>query len=182
MNALLWLPVALLAWGGGGWWGLQAAPVEPAPGGVAPFVYRAQERRDPFRAPAAAVTPDGTGTPQEPHQARVKEFLESFQLDSLKLVAILLNTARDEAAGRPGKAVAVIEDPDGLGHLVYEGSYIGVNEGRIRRIRDGEILIEEPSGKTTDPPGSHSMTLRLRKTEEAGQNTGSTPHKNPPAR
>ncbi|MEO5363552.1 MAG: pilus assembly protein PilP [Magnetococcus sp. DMHC-8] len=150
---------------------LLANPVPSAPGaaGTEPFVYRAQDRRNPFQAPVAVLPDESTG-PGPRQQTRIKEYLESFQLDSLKLVAILFDVTSRSPAHLQGSPVAMVEDPDGTGHVVREGSYIGVNEGRVARIRDGEVVIEEPAPRPNDPP--YTMTLQLHKTEEPGRDHG----------
>ncbi|MEO5348336.1 MAG: pilus assembly protein PilP [Magnetococcus sp. YQC-3] len=138
------------------------------------FIYDAQNRRDPFRPPAAVVLPDGQ---QKRNDARVKEFLESLQLDSLKLVAIILKGNEQSPASAGGGPIAMVEDPDGTGHLVRVGSYIGVNEGRIIQIRDGEVIIEE-SSPPGEPTPTHTITLQLHKAEEPGRENAQTGKKN----
>ena len=138
------------------------------------FVYDAQERRDPFRPPAAVVLPDGQ---QKRNDARVKEFLESLQLDSLRLVAIILKGNDRHPAAAGGGPIAMVEDPDGTGHLVHVGSYIGVNEGKIIQSRDGEVVIEEPA-PPGEPTPTHTITLQLHKAEEPGRDNAQTGKKN----
>ena len=139
-----------------------------------PFTYRAQGKRDPFRSPAGTIASEGETVSQKPAKIRIKELLESFQLDSLKLVAILFDANGKEGTQQSSRPVAMVEDPDGIGHLVYVGSYIGVNEGRITQIRDGEVLIEEPSPQLLDPTAVRSVTLQLHTVEETGQKNAST--------
>ncbi|MBF0462067.1 MAG: pilus assembly protein PilP [Magnetococcales bacterium] len=147
---------------------------------TAPVVHRTPtllfHGRDPFQSPVAAI-PD-EAAPLERKAVRKKEFLESFQMDSLKLVAILFDVNTPDAAQTNGKAVAMVEDPEGIGHLVRVGSYLGVNEGKIIQIRAGEVLIEEPAPSVSDPTARHTMTLLLHKPEEPGQENEAKKPKN----
>ncbi len=148
-----------------------AAPPEIKMTGADSFVYRAQGKRDPFQPPVAAV-PDESANPRPQKNRREKEFLESFQLDSLKLVAILFDAEAQGWAPSNRDLVAMVEDPDGIGHIIRVGSYMGVNEGRVVRIRDGEVVIEEPATKPND--STRTTTLPWHKTEEPGRDDGPT--------
>ncbi|MBF0160811.1 MAG: pilus assembly protein PilP [Magnetococcales bacterium] len=142
----------------------------PAPGAqsteLPPFDYRAEGRRDPFQPPAVAVALEEATNSKVPAKKREKEFLESFQIDSLKLVAIVLNANRQKGSESTGQSVAMVEDPEGIGHLIQVGSYLGVNEGKIIEIRDGEITIEEPAPKLRDPHATQRTTLHLHTPDE----------------
>ncbi|HAT49743.1 MAG: pilus assembly protein PilP [Nitrospirae bacterium] len=120
--------------------------------------YDPADKRNPFQIPPelrASVESSGEPT-KESKPMRVREFLESFQLDSLKLVATVY-----QVDGQP--PVAMVEDPMGVGHVVRPGQYLGANEGRIMEIVDGAIVIEErvPDKKAKIP--TRSVTLKLPK-------------------
>lgn len=151
-----------------------------------PFVYRAEDKRNPFKPPidwlahfSSDLSPvDGSTEPSKRRDVRAKELLESFQMDSLKLVAIVLmkqsGTDAHPSAPSTDEPVAMVEDPEGIGHLVRVGSYMGVNEGRIIQIRDNRIEIEEPAPKMGDPTAVRTTILELHKTEESGRDHVST--------
>ena len=107
----------------------EAAPVvEAAPNEDISYAYDAVNRRDPFesyfeKAEASAST-DG-----EP----VSE-LQQFEIDKLKLVAVVVGTATP---------MAMVEDPSGAGHTVKIGTPIGKRFGQVKHIRRGEIIIQE---------------------------------------
>lgn len=155
-----------------------------------PFVYRAEDRRNPFLPPIAWLahfaanvpTADAAVTASQRLNVRTKELLESFQMDSLKLVAIILleqNEANSQTSTAPtNESVAMVEDPEGVGHLVRVGSYMGVHEGRIIQISEGKVMIEEPAPKLGDPTAVRITTLELHKTEEPGRDNVSTKTKN----
>ncbi len=94
--------------------------------------------RDPFdpEIMAAAISP----TFAQPKNSikidtnRVKEYLESFPLDSLKMVGTLT---------RKGQLTGLIQTPDGTIQRVTIGNYAGQNYGKITKITESEIgLIE----------------------------------------
>lgn len=62
--------------------------------------------------------------------------LEKYALTQFKVVAVM-------AVGK--KKVAMVEDPQGMGHSVFIGVLIGQNKGRVVNIQDGVIYVEEKS-------------------------------------
>ncbi len=135
------------------------------------FTYRADGKRDPFEPPASwlerkAVTEEEVAVlPQLGRPKRQKEFLEAFHLDSLKLVAILFKIGSRNPA-------AMVQDPEGRGHVVRPGNYIGVNSGRISRIADGVVEIIEPLNNPGGDKTSRTITLRLSDRNEENVETG----------
>ncbi|MBF0358359.1 MAG: pilus assembly protein PilP [Magnetococcales bacterium] len=123
----------------------------------APFIYDPKGKRDPFKVPlGVGLKEDSEALAEfgELKPVRVPDYLERFQLDSLKLVAILFQIEGQSSA-------AMFRDPEGKGHMVRIGQYIGVNEGQINQINDGEVVIVEPvSGQSKK---SRTITLRLHK-------------------
>lgn len=88
------------------------------------------KRRSPFVAVAQKATMPGSG----PDQKRPKQPLENYMLDSLKMVGTL---ERDE------QRWAIIATPDGLFYRVRIGHYIGQNFGKIAKVTDKEVILEE---------------------------------------
>ncbi|MBF0127085.1 MAG: pilus assembly protein PilP [Magnetococcales bacterium] len=121
-----------------------------------PYTYRSVGKRDPFQPPAAvekqlaAAMAAAKDLPVAPQ--RVKEPLEAFQLDSLKLVAILFSAEKEEPA-------AMVQDPTGKGHLIRKKNFIGSREGQIMEIQDGVVIIHEPPQTTNGD--RKIITLRL---------------------
>ncbi|MBF0212080.1 MAG: pilus assembly protein PilP [Magnetococcales bacterium] len=128
-----------------------ASPLPPPAGEEPP--YALQGKRDPFQPPAG-VEPnpvaDGESAPRAP--TRPKEPLEAFQLDSLKLVAIL----RSREGWPPA---AMVQDPQGKGHLIRIGYHIGMREGVVAEIGDGVVILHEPPPTPNGTP--RIITLRL---------------------
>lgn len=117
--------------------------IEPIPEikQVVGFVYTAKNRRDPFTPQedetAATETVLDNGVRPDPN--RRKEELESFALDSLRMVGTL---EQDE------QTWGLIKTSDGTIHRVASGNYMGQNDGRITRISEEKIELIElvPTG------------------------------------
>ena len=99
------------------------------------FQYDAAGRLDPFDiakiSGSLSVDPNTSGL--QPDTRRVPEPLESFPLDSLRLVGSLR---------RRGQVVALVE-ADKVVHQVGIGSHLGPDMGKVIAISDGAIEIEE---------------------------------------
>jgi type IV pilus assembly protein PilP len=106
-------------------------PIEPAP----TFVYEAGTRRSPFMPDEPqrrrTVGPDAVAGP-DPN--RVREPLEQFPLDTLKMVG----TLADRRA-----SFGLVQTTDGLIHRVTVGDHMGQNYGRVVAISDSEIQLME---------------------------------------
>ena len=103
------------------------------------FSYTAENRRDPFDSSIIAdLTAQGGGPRGDPllrpDPNRIPEFLESFPLDTLRMVGTL------ELAG---DLWALVKTPDGTIQRVREGNYAGHNNGQITSITDTAILLAE---------------------------------------
>jgi type IV pilus assembly protein PilP len=117
--------------------------IEPIPEvkQVVGFVYAAKNRRDPFtpqvdeEAATETVLDDGI----RPDPNRRKEELESFALDSLRMVGTL---EQDE------QTWGLVKTNQGTIHRVAAGNYMGQNHGRIKRISEEKIELIElvPTG------------------------------------
>jgi type IV pilus assembly protein PilP len=125
---------------------------------ASPYIYKAKGKRDPFQIPQGMAGQQGENGSLlgggEVKPVREPEYLERFQLDSLKLVAILFHIEGQRSA-------AMVQDPEGQGHLVRVGQYVGVNEGKITNINDGEVTIAEPLSDKKKTV--RTITLRLHK-------------------
>ena len=118
----------------------KGAPLEPLPviKTFETFEYKDQELRDPFNA-SAQEQEQNANTGPHPDQDRVREPLEVFPLDGLRM------------SGTLGLAKAIeglVRDPDGVVHRVHVGNYLGQNYGRITGIGEDHIEIVElvPNG------------------------------------
>jgi len=96
-----------------------------------PFSYNAFDLPDPFK-PRKLSTGGGSG--MQPDFNRPKEPLESFSLETLKMVGML---------SRQGVIHAVIKTPDNAIYHVKKGNYAGQNFGLITQITDSEVTLRE---------------------------------------
>lgn len=93
-----------------------------------PFDYDPRGRKDPFAQPVLdrPVAPGPMHGPMLP--------LQRFDIAALKLVGILWDVKRPRA---------MISDPESKVHIVGTNTKIGVRNGYIAVIREGEIVVVE---------------------------------------
>lgn len=106
---------------------------EITPYEVFTYVADAQGMRSPFvpDTPQAAGPAAGGASPDPERPA---EFLESFPLDTLRMVGTLdINET----------VYGLVQTSDGLIHRVVPGNYMGQNDGRITDITESEIVLVE---------------------------------------
>lgn len=97
------------------------------------FVYVPGDRRDPFTTDEKEDAAASQSGPR-PNPDRRKELLEGFPLDALDMVGTI---------GGAGGLIALIKDPEGTIHRVTAGNYLGENDGRILRVSDEGIELQE---------------------------------------
>ena len=99
------------------------------------FVYVADEQG--IRSPFVPDTPQASGSAAggtRPDPDRIREFLEDFPLDTLRMVGTL----------NIGETLyGLLQTSDGLIHRVVPGNYLGQNDGRITDISESEITLVE---------------------------------------
>jgi type IV pilus assembly protein PilP len=114
--------------------------VEPIPE-VKPFdsfTYKVNGRKSPFQpwgmgggaAKSSTVSTGGL----HPDTNRRREALESFPLDTLRMVGTLT---------QKGAMWAIIQAPDGLVYRVKRNNYLGQNYGRITKITEDKVELVE---------------------------------------
>jgi len=108
------------------------------------YLYRADERRDPFTDivvtdEATTASTDDSIRPPTNHR---KEALEAFPLDSLRMVGTL---QRDDTLWA---IVKIQNNPDGGIHRIVTGNYLGQNYGRVIGVSEEKINLIEviPNG------------------------------------
>ncbi len=100
------------------------------------FAYQAKDRIDPFDMKKISILfsadpSAGNNFSSDMHRAR--EALEQYAIDHLRMVGTLR---------RPGKIIALVEVEKIL-HQVRVGSYLGQDMGRVLKITEDAIQIEE---------------------------------------
>ena len=102
------------------------------------FTYVKGSKRDPFdtsifRPQVASVSKKATSS-ISPDPNRVPEYLESFPLDTLRMVGTMTQNAQNWA---------LIKTPDNTIQRVLTGNYLGQNNGKIVDVNtDGVELVE----------------------------------------
>lgn len=92
------------------------------------FAYVAGDRREPF----TPSVPSNSGV--RPDMNRNREPLEEFPLDALKMVGVIdYNKVQ----------YAMVRAPDGVIHRVTVGNYMGQNFGKITKISESEVDLDE---------------------------------------
>ncbi|MCK5696699.1 MAG: pilus assembly protein PilP [Gammaproteobacteria bacterium] len=99
-----------------------------------PYTYTGDEVRDPFKPVVDVEVSSGVYNGPRPDENRLKEPLEDFSLDSLKMVGTLTQKEEDWI---------LIKDPDGLLHRVAIGHYMGKNYGKVVSISEEEVTLVE---------------------------------------
>jgi len=98
------------------------------------FTYAASELRDPFEAAFEAEVDNSANDGLRPNTARPKEPLETFPLDTLRMVGILVQHQN---------TWGLVKDPNNVVHRVQTGNYAGQNEGQIVSVTEKQIDIIE---------------------------------------
>ena len=104
------------------------------------FIYEASHLREPFEntlhAQQEPVKSAATGNNSgiSPDLNRPKEPLESFPLDSLRMVGTM---------DQSGQTWAIIQAPDRTVSRISRGNYLGQNFGRIRNIEEYSVSLNE---------------------------------------
>ena len=107
---------------------------EPGPLVVHPVAYDPENHPDPFDAgKITSLSAASSATGLQPDLQRPPEPLESFPLDSLRMVGSLL---------RKGQAVALVQ-ADKMIYQVRNGHHLGQDQGKVISISETAIDIEE---------------------------------------
>ncbi len=116
----------------------QKGTIEPLPEikTVEPFLFKPEDIRDPFmqtdRSEMAEESKGDNGI--RPDTTRAKEELESYELDTLRMVGTL---------NQQGQLWGLVRATDGTIHRVRVGNFMGRSFGKIIRIKEGQIELLE---------------------------------------
>ena len=126
-----------------------------------PFTYNAFDLTDPFKPSKMEVAKKGSGGGVAPNTNRVKDVLESYDLEKLRMVGTL----------QQGKVIqALIKAPDGNLFRVKNGSYMGQNFGMVTNVTETEItlkeIVEDSGGDWVERTTTLSLDEPEQKTEQ----------------
>ncbi|MEW6354567.1 MAG: pilus assembly protein PilP [Pseudomonadota bacterium] len=99
-----------------------------------PFLYSATQLRDPFTPSVQETAPSSSGKGIQPDPNHIKEPLEAYPLDTLRMVGTF------ELGSNKW---SLIKAPDGAVYRVQPGNYLGQNYGKILRLWDDSIELVE---------------------------------------
>lgn len=127
-------------------------PIEPLPQPkvVPKFVYKRDKRPSPFFP--VEKKEEGAGEALSPDMNRAKQPLEAYPMDSLALVG---------KVNIDGIIWALIESADGHVHRICSGQYMGKNYGKVVKISQKEITVEE-TVRIANRWRKRMVTLKLR--------------------
>lgn len=123
-----------------------------------PFSFDLDGSRDPFRPVQKEpnVGPDVAGSGIKPDPTRVKEDLESYALDTLRMVGTLKDST----------LWGLVQSSGGTVYRVKVGNYMGLNNGKIIEISNNEIkLMEIVQDKEPNQWREQPASLKLVATE-----------------
>jgi type IV pilus assembly protein PilP len=108
--------------------------IEPLPSAksfvAVPFVFHS----DPFKDKPVLSLDSIEKNKYAPDPNRRKEPLESYSLETLKMVGSI---------NKDGEYYAMIKTPDKTVHYVKKGNYMGNNYGQITEVTEGSIILDE---------------------------------------
>lgn len=113
------------------------------------YSYTPVGKRDPFKSIFEDLAPQDATKLQE---------LQKFQLDQLKIVAIITGRATP---------YAMVEDPSGKGHTLTRGKLIGKNFGRVAAINPDCVVVKEEYRDYTGRKVTNELSMCLPKADVA---------------
>jgi type IV pilus assembly protein PilP len=141
--------------------GKPAIQPEAAPAETPDYRYDARGKIDPFKPFVRLELP--TPTAKKSPERKLTGSLTPLQrvaLDKVRVTGI---------AGSSSKRVAMVEDGGGKGYIVYVGTLVGMNGGRVTQILPDRVIVEEKIGDSKGKEKAHRVALKLHKEEGEGR-------------
>jgi type IV pilus assembly protein PilP len=131
--------------------------IEPIPEikQIETFLYEDQGRRDPFMPMEQRVAQELSLVDNgiRPDPVRRKEELETYALDTLRMVGILEQS---------GETWGLVKTKEGTIHRVKSGNFMGQNHGKILEVSEEKIelteIIQDGSGGYMERQAALSLT------------------------
>jgi len=134
----------------------QAPPLE-----MPDYRYDPKGKTDPFKPFVRLELP--TPSKKGPEKRKLSGNLTPLQrvaLDKVRVTGI---------AGSSSKRVAMVEDGGGKGYIVYLGTLIGPDGGKVIQILPDRVVVEERHQESKGKEKSHRVALKLHKEEGEGR-------------
>jgi type IV pilus assembly protein PilP len=125
---------------------------EPEKKGEVEYSYNPIGKPDPFRPFIQLASREGLRKAVTP--------LQRFEISQLKLVAIISTSQGN---------VALVEDATGKGYVLKKGTPIGKNDGKVVKIQQDRVVIEEVYQDIFGQTKTNEVSLSLHKVEEGGE-------------
>ena len=92
------------------------------------YTYNPNNKRDPFQSFLVTASEDSLldNIPRTP--------LQKYEVGQYSLTGIIWGIDRPRA---------LVEDPDGIGHVVEIGTYMGTKWGKVESIEEGVVVVTE---------------------------------------
>ena len=92
------------------------------------YSYNPNNKRDPFQSFLVTASEDSLldNIPRTP--------LQKYEVGQYSLTGIIFGIDRPRA---------MVEDPDGIGHVLEVGTYMGTKWGKVESIGDGVVVVTE---------------------------------------
>jgi len=149
---------------------LAAAPPAPKPAEAKPeaalpelqdYRYDPKGKIDPFKPFVRLEVPTPTAKKgSEKKLSGAFTPLQRVALDKVRVTGI---------AGSSSKRVAMVEDGGSKSYMVYVGTLIGTNGGRVIQILPDRLVVEEKLEDSKGKDKSHRVALKLHKEEGEGR-------------
>lgn len=126
------------------------------------YTYQPAGKRDPFRPHVSVISPEVTKSAAPADKVKKPLTpLEELDVIEWKLIAIVQT---EEGQGKP---VAMVEDPQGRGYLVEEGTAIGKWGGKVDEILPDKVKVVESYASGSGAASAvQEIFLQLRSAEE----------------
>ena len=118
-----------------------------------PVPYNPLGKIDPFE-PLFKDEPELTPSESKRKKRIPRTPLENIDLGQLKLVGVILASSGNRA---------LVQEASGKGYIIKEGTYIGVNSGKVTEIKNDRVIVEEEIEDVVGKPTIRNKELVLPK-------------------
>ena len=118
-----------------------------------PLPYNPLGKIDPFE-PLFKDEPELAPSESKRKKRVPRTPLETIDLGQLKLVGVILASSGNRA---------LVQEASGKGYIIKEGTYIGVNSGKVTEIKNDRVIVEEEIEDVVGKPTIRNKELVLPK-------------------